>query len=56
MAHPPQAPTQAAGIFIALFTIAGAVIGNANGQPSLGLVLGAGAGIAVALGYWLLKK
>lgn len=56
MAKSSQVPAQSAGVFIALFTIIGAIVGNANGQPSLGFVIGAGTGIAVALGYWLMRR
>lgn len=53
MAPPSQPEPRAAGAFIALFTIVGAVAGVAAGQPSAGVVIGAGAGIAFAIVQWL---
>lgn len=47
----PPAP-RAAGAFIALGLIGGALIGVALHQPSLGLVLGFAAGVIVALVQW----
>ena len=48
-------PTQnkmAGGLFIALGLLAGAIIGIAKGQPSAGMMIGFGAGIAIALLIW----
>ena len=47
----PPAP-RAAGAFIALGLIAGAVIGAVMHQPSLGLLLGFAVGVFVALVQW----
>jgi hypothetical protein len=40
------------GIFLAIGPIAGLAIGTVLGQPSLGLVAGIAAGIALALFVW----
>lgn len=53
-AKPPA--SRAAGAIIALTTIAGAVIGNAEGQPSLGMVIGFAIGAAVAVGLWVYDR
>lgn len=45
--------SRAAGFFIAVSILVGAVIGIAYGQPSLGTLIGAGAGILVSLLLWL---
>jgi uncharacterized membrane protein len=47
---------RAAGILITLGTLGGAVYGAVKGQPSLGLVLGFGAGVAIALAFWLFDR
>jgi hypothetical protein len=47
---------RAAGVFITLGTLAGAVYGIIKGQPSLGLVLGFGAGVVIALAFWLFDR
>lgn len=51
MSNPPA--SRAAGFFIALSVLVGAIAGVALGQPSLGTVIGAGVGILVALLLWL---
>ena len=52
--HPPQ--PRAAGAFIALSVIAGALVGMVLGQPSAGVVGGAAVGIGVALILWLADR
>ena len=51
MTNPPA--SRAAGFFIAVAVLVGAIIGVALGQPSLGTLTGAGVGIAVSLLLWL---
>lgn len=48
-----QAPTQAAGSILAGSIIAGTVGGVIMGEPSIGLVVGLGAGLVVLLAFWL---
>jgi hypothetical protein len=45
--------SRAAGFFIAVALLLGAIIGTASGQPSLGVVAGAAIGIVIALALWL---
>ena len=47
---------QAGGFIIAVAILAGTVIGALAGQPSLGLLSGAGVGIAAALAIWLVDR
>lgn len=49
----PRKAGRAGGSIIAIAIIAGAVIGIMAGQPSLGFVVGAAIGIAIALMLWL---
>jgi len=51
MTREPQ--SAAGGIFIALAIFVGAIAGALSGQPSIGVLAGAGAGIAFAIGVWL---
>lgn len=51
-----QPAPRAAGAVIAFTVIAGALIGTLVGQPSLGTVIGFGAGAAIAVGMWLLDR
>lgn len=51
----PQA-SRAGGAIVAFSIIAGAVIGNHFGQPSIGIVAGIGLGVAVALGLFLIDR
>lgn len=46
----------AGGVFIALGMLTGAGFGVYWGQPSLGMVIGLGVGIAAALLVWLLNR
>jgi len=45
--------SQAGGVLLALFIMAGAVIGTIMRQPSTGVLIGTGAGIAAAVAIWL---
>ncbi|MDB5691192.1 MAG: hypothetical protein JWO81_255 [Alphaproteobacteria bacterium] len=45
--------TQAGGAVLAIAIIAGAVAGTMVGQPSIGFLVGMGAGILLALLIWL---
>lgn len=49
----PSANPQAAGFFLTLAIFAGAIGGVIAGQPSLGLLAGIAAGVAIAIGLWL---
>lgn len=49
----PSQGRNAGGVFIALGTIAGAVIGAILGQASAGFLLGLGGGVLIALLLWL---
>jgi hypothetical protein len=49
-------PRLAGGIFIALGLLAGAIGGIAMNQPSAGMIIGFGAGAAVALLVWLFDR
>jgi hypothetical protein len=51
MSNPPA--SRAAGFFIALSVLVGAIAGVALGQPSLGTLIGAAVGIVVSLLLWL---
>lgn len=51
----PPAP-RAAGAFIALGLIGGALIGVVLRQPSLGVLLGLAAGVLVALVHWRMDR
>lgn len=48
--------TQAAGSVLAISIIAGAVAGVIVGQPSIGVLAGTGAGILIALLFWLNER
>jgi uncharacterized membrane protein len=45
--------SQAAGSVLAISIIAGAVAGVIVGQPSIGFLVGLGAGVLVAILFWL---
>ena len=53
MAAPSQQNSRAGGSILALSIIAGAVGGIILGQPSIGFLAGAAAGILIALLLWL---
>jgi hypothetical protein len=48
--------TQAAGFILAISILAGAVAGVIAGQPSIGFLVGLGAGVAIALTFWLIER
>jgi hypothetical protein len=52
MPEPSNPQPRAAGAFIALAVLAGALIGFLLHQPSAGVVGGAALGIAVAIAFW----
>lgn len=52
----PRSQSAAGGVFIAIGALAGAFIGNRQGQPSLGLLIGFGVGVALALLLWGLDQ
>jgi uncharacterized BrkB/YihY/UPF0761 family membrane protein len=45
-----------AGAIIALLILAGTIIGGLMGQPSIGLLAGAGLGALIALLLWLRER
>jgi hypothetical protein len=51
-----QRSTQAAGFILAISILAGAVAGVIAGQPSIGFLAGLGAGVAIALLFWLNER
>ncbi|MBU3077422.1 hypothetical protein [Sphingomonas quercus] len=53
MASPDESPSRAGGAILALSVIAGAVIGVAMQQPTLGTLAGLVIGIAIAVAIWL---
>jgi hypothetical protein len=46
----------AGGFIMAITTVAGALWGVRNGQPSAGLLLGLGAGAAISAVIWLIDR
>ncbi|HEX8579706.1 MAG TPA: hypothetical protein VF655_08960 [Allosphingosinicella sp.] len=48
--------TQAGGSIIAIAIIAGTVAGIIVGQPSIGILVGTGAGVLLALLFWLNER
>ena len=52
----PDRPRLGGGIFLAIGPLAGAAIGMALGEPSLGLLAGLGAGALLALALWLARR
>ena len=56
MSTSPSRTPMAGGFLLALSVIAGVVIGMVKGQPSLGVVIGAGVGIALAAAVWLADR
>lgn len=45
-----------AGALIALLILGGTIVGGLMGQPSAGLLIGAGAGALIALLLWLYER
>lgn len=56
MTTPSRPPQAAGGFFLALGALAGALIGMAYRQPTLGLLAGFAAGLTVALALWLYQR
>lgn len=50
--RPDSRPRMAGGAPIALLTMAGVIIGGLLGQPSLGLLVGLGIGVIIAIIIW----
>ena len=48
--------TRAAGSMMAISIVAGAVAGIIVGQPSIGVLAGTGAGVAIAILFWLNER
>ena len=48
--------TQAAGSVLAISIIAGAVAGVIVGQPSIGFLVGLGAGVLLVVLFWLNER
>lgn len=56
MPNGPKQNVQAGGFLLAFFILAGAIFGVALGEPSLGVLTGAGLGLAAALLIWLRSR
>jgi len=56
MDNPRFSPSSAGGIVLAVAITAGAIIGIMIGQPSAGLVIGAGAGALIAAALWWIDR
>jgi len=56
--HQPPSPKRSSGggVFIALLTVAGAIIGGLMGQPSIGMLSGIALGVAIAVTLWLVER
>ncbi len=52
----PSRSSPAGGVLIAIGTIGGAFIGAALGEATRGFLIGAGAGIALAIAIWLRNR
>ncbi|HYJ82577.1 MAG TPA: hypothetical protein VEW26_07035 [Allosphingosinicella sp.] len=48
--------SQAAGFILAISILGGAVAGAIAGEASLGFLAGLGAGISIALLFWLIER
>ena len=48
--------SRAGGFIIAVAIMAGALLGARYGQPSAGIVIGTGIGVAIALGLYLYDR
>lgn len=51
-----KASSVGGGIFIAIGMLVGAIVGVAVNQPSAGMIIGLGSGIAVAVVIWLIDS
>jgi uncharacterized protein YqgC (DUF456 family) len=52
MANTPRSPA-AGGFLIAIGAMLGAIVGLFLYQPTLGFLIGGGAGVVMAIGIWL---
>ncbi len=52
----PRRGTMAGGVFFAVGVIAGVVIGTLYGQPSIGMIAGAGAGLLLVGLVWMIDR
>ncbi|WP_347270172.1 hypothetical protein [Rhizorhabdus histidinilytica] len=48
--------SRAGGAIIAFTIMAGAIVGNHYGQPSMGMLIGTGAGVAIATILYLIDR
>lgn len=55
MSVPSRSPA-AGGFPIAIGALAGAVIGFTLGEATIGFLIGAAAGVVIALGIWLFER
>lgn len=53
MATPSSRTPMAGGFLLSITILVGAIVGVAKGQPSLGVVVGAAIGVALAVLIWL---
>lgn len=51
-----RAPVRGGGVFMALGTLAGTVVGGLMGQPSIGFLAGLGGGFALHGALWYLDS
>lgn len=56
MASPSSRTPMAGGFLLAISLLVGAILGAAQGQPSLGLVLGFAGGVVLAGLVWLIDR
>lgn len=54
--HEENAPRLAGGIFIAIGMLGGAIVGVIVDQPSAGMVIGLGLGVAAATVTWMIDS
>ena len=54
--EPRRNGTSAGGVFFALGVIGGVIIGTLYGQPSIGMIAGAGVGLLLIALVWLLDR
>jgi hypothetical protein len=54
--QPKPAKAMAGGFFIMLTLLAGSIIGIIYDEPSLGMVIGFGVGVLLAVGIWLIDS